>query len=128
MLIIAILFSLFFATLITAVFYFLIEKPWKEWWIFFLIIFLIYFSATRWLVPAGPAVYGHYWLPAFIVAVIVAILMAALYSMANKKERREKTSKEVYSGDESEEGIVLGAFFWIFLLLILITAVVSAVY
>ena len=126
--IVAILFSLFFAALITALFYLLLENPLKKWGVFFVIIFLVYFSATRWMVHAGPPAYGHYWLPAFVVAVLVAVLMAALYPKQNKRVPREKVSQGLYKGDESEETIAMGAFFWIFLLMLLITAFISAAF
>jgi hypothetical protein len=151
MILIALTFAFLFALILTILFYFIfgLKGPWKGYKYFFLIIFLVSFAAGEWVIPAGPVAWGYYWLPALITAVLIAILLAAITPSSDnqiKKEDRaieendEKTTSTsigstiaedklpIYYGKETKEGVVLGALFWIFLLMLLISGIIGYLY
>jgi len=151
MILIALTFAFLFALILTILFYFIygIKGPWKGYKYFFLIIFLVSFAAGEWVIPAGPVAWGYYWLPALITAILIAILLAAIAPSAKNQTEMEDVSTEesnqkttskpmgstsaenklpIYSGKETKEGVVLGALFWIFLLLLLISGIIGYLY
>lgn len=147
MLLVAILFSLFFAVILTAIFALVFRNtgPWSGFWIFFLVVFLFSFIAGQWVTPVGPEAYGYYWMPGLLAAIIVATLMAAVAtgSKAGRYKRSQNLKKNIsstsyyshrdqgtggsplYSADEDETGVMMGGFFWILLVSLVVVALVG---
>lgn len=59
---IGILFALFFAIMLTAVFRLAFKNtgPWGGFWIFFTLMFFISLAAGEWAAHRGPSAWGYY--------------------------------------------------------------------
>ena len=73
-------FALAIAGIVTALFALLLGRrgPWASSPLFFLLIFLAAWAGGVWITPVGPSVWGLYWLPFLVVAVLFALLLAAV--------------------------------------------------
>lgn len=132
-----ILFALFYAVILTAIFSLVFKNtgPWGGFWIFFFLLFFVSLGAGEWAAPAGPVVWGYYWVPVLIAAVIFALLLAAVTptpvgprrfnnGAMRKKMVTDKINEEI---DTAATVAVLGIFFWI-LLIILVVAAIAGVF
>lgn len=158
MVFVGVLFALFYALLLTFVFAVIIGNtgPWRGFWAFFFIIFFIAFAAGEWVTPLGPPLWGYYWLPGLMVALIFALLIVALTpSNSNKnieeenrtdKKSREDVKREItptsyysphsatprgerlYKGNESTETIALGGFFWLLITTLFLVAIAGVIF
>lgn len=123
---IELLFALLAALLVTAVFAvgFRRTGPWTPLWSYFLVIFMAVWAAALWLRPAGPALWGVYWVPLLFMALVVALVLAAA-------EPRVPPAPEIRPAAPEEPvratGAVLGMFFW-FLLAALLLAILAGYY
>ena len=142
MYIIPFLFALFYAIILTLLLVTLFGSvgDWKSSWPLFIIILFSAVAAGLWVVPIGPALWGFYYLPTFIVALIFALLLAITMPGRNKKKANEKTDREevqknitpttyysphaaepqkgVYRGEENIGTVVMGGFFWVIIILL----------
>jgi hypothetical protein len=123
---IGILFSLFFAIILTALFSLVFKNtgPWGGFWIFFILLFFIALGAGEWAAPRGPAIWGYYWAPGLIAAIIFALLLAAAGAASSSSENRSK-STDAEKIDEEEEVVittVIGVFFWVLIGILAIIA------
>ncbi|MCX2453853.1 hypothetical protein OQX61_21475 [Pedobacter sp. PLR] len=128
---VGILFALFFAILLTAVFRLVFRNTgsWAEFWSFFGLLFFVSFAAGEWAAPRGPSVWGYYWAPGLIAAFVVGLVIAAAapHSTA-KRTRRSKPKKEDIVEEEIREfevGVavgVFGTFYWILIVLLALIA------
>lgn len=147
MVMVAIVFSVLYAILLTSIFALIFRNtgPWPGYWIFFIMIFIFSFIAGQWSIPAGPSAWGFYWLPGLLTAVVIATLMAAVAEgdRAGKYRRAQNLKKNIssssyyshhdpesggsplYPGDEQETGVLLGGFFWILLVALAIIALIG---
>ena len=152
MLFIGILFAFFFALLLTSIFFAFFKNtgPWRRSWIFFFIIFMVSFVTGELITPMGPVAWGYYWLPGLFAAILFALLLAASAPRSrqtpsdtgkNTDVQKEITAASYYSThappkgepiknneDEFNEVATLGAFFWIFILMLLITAAIAVIF
>jgi len=64
--------------------------PWASILLFFLVIFLGSWAAGIWVGPLGPALWGVYWLPALMVGLVLALLLAAAFPAAPPRPRRDE--------------------------------------
>jgi len=94
---------------------FKIRGPWGSLWLFMLVLILVGLAAEAWITPIGPEFYGFTWIPTLFVILIFAILIAAA-----SPPRREVKADEVDKTDMDESIIALSAFFWIFIIFLLI--------
>lgn len=95
MILTGVLFSLFYAIILTVIFAVLFKKdPWNSFWKFFLILFLVGAVSQFWLRPAGPVAWNYYWLPGLLSAVIVALLLVAVYPLGKSIHVKKNKSKE----------------------------------
>lgn len=147
---IQVLFALFIAIILTAVFHgiFRTTGPWRGFWAFFLIVFFAAVAAGLWIVPVGPSAWGYYWIPGFLAAIVFALLLAAAtpHTPGTKFEKKaRKAEKEItktytynpagqagnpddlYIGDRPVQGAVMGGFFWLLITLLVIIVVAGVI-
>jgi len=131
---IGILFSLFFAVIITAIFNLAFKStgPWGGFWVFFILTFFISLGAGEWAAHRGPSAYGYYWVPGLVAAIVFALVLAA--ASPRTSPLRKKNDKSHLSPEEriSEEEIsvaaaVLGIFFWILIVTLILIAIAGLV-
>ena len=115
--------ALFFALIFTAVFsgIFQIRGPWASTPIFFIVIFLSTWAIGARLSPFGPGLWGGFWLPFFLMGLVVSLLLAACVVSVPK---RETTVELVDTKEQAKERklalTTLGAFFWILLIVLVL--------
>lgn len=117
------LFAIITALLLAAVFAFLFKRtgPWP-FLLFFIIIFLGSWAGGIWLAPAPVVTWDVYALRFLVVGVLVA-LMLSLFIFPRPyriKMRRPKGSRA-----DDEPALILSAFFWILVILLVITIIVN---
>ncbi len=110
------------AVLIGLVFYFLfrVSGPWGSLWTFLIVLILVALAAEIWITPVGPEYQGFAWIPTLFVVLIFAILLAAA-----SPPRKEPKATEVDKTGMDESVVALSAFFWIFLLFLLIAVLIG---
>jgi hypothetical protein len=141
--------SFFIAALLTVIFagFLRAPGPWRGFWIFFIIMFFVALAASEWIKPVGSQVWGYYWIPGLFAALIFAVLLAAVTPKGPGKNKSKFFSKEnkdsnvpntyyspaeanasttIYKGDEPANRVVLGGFFWIFIIFLLIAVLAGA--
>ena|ERR1041385_5052155 len=84
--------------------------------IFFLVIFLASWAGQLWIAPVGPAFLGVAWVPLFFISLLAAMLL-----MAASTPLPENFSKTKAEEIEKVSATALGIFFWIALLLFIIS-------
>ncbi len=122
MILIDFLFALFFALVIGGLFAaaFRTRGPWDSLLLFLLVILLFTWAGGAWITPFGPVLWGGYWLPFLVIALIITVLLAAAAPVNAKEERLERS---VEPTERVEESIVVGAvsfFFWIFIFFLIL--------
>lgn len=111
--------ALIFALLMAAVFGLGFGRvgPWGGVFWFFLVVFLGAWAIGTWTVPVGPVVWGVPWAPFLVGALAVALLLAAIAEPAPRQPRGGSPG-ELESELEAQR--TLGAFFWVFLLILIL--------
>lgn len=125
---IGILFSLFFAVIITVVFSLAFKNtgPWGGFWIFFILMFFISFGAGEWAAQRGPSAWGYYWAPGLIAAIVFALVLAATSPGSHAPRSNLKHRSNVDTKENTEVGFstaVFGVFFWILIVLLALIAI-----
>lgn len=100
------------------------DQGWGAAIFFFVLLFLFIWAGGIWVAPAeiGPRMYDIYWVPFFIVGIIVALLIAAIpwhYPQTTHVPAEEEVRAE------SAAATVFGVFFWI-LAIVLIGVIIAA--
>ena len=95
--------------------------PWDNAFIFFIILFFATWSIGVWIVPVGPVLFGFYWLPFLVIAVIISLLLAAV--TPSKKPKTAKEAEEI-AYEKVALNKALDIFFW-FLIIVLLIALIS---
>lgn len=140
------------AVVIAVIFIVFLKKagPWGSFWTFFIILFLGVLAASVWVRPVGPDLWGFYWVPGLLTGLIIAFLLAAAGSVAsppggsdaddNKVNEYQKSQyqddkpgynprdadpKRPYFQGEGRRSVIMGAFFWILLLFLLLIAILG---
>lgn len=145
-----VLISFFIAAMVTAIFagFLRAAGPWKGFWVFFIIIFFVTLAASEYVTPIGPSVYGYYWIPGLLVAIIFAILLAAVTpkrGISSKEEQKEKEAMQkgntpvtyysppgaepkdrIYQGDEPVKSVAWSGFLWVFIFLLMVLVIIGA--
>lgn len=125
---IGILFSLFFAVIITVVFSLAFKNtgPWGGFWVFFILMFFISFGAGEWAAQRGPSAWGYYWAPGLIAAIVFALVLAATSPGSHAPRSNLKHRSNVDTKENTEVGFstaVFGVFFWILIVLLALIAI-----
>jgi len=110
------------ALIITLVIMFLVSllsrRPVRGLWLFFLIVFLATWAGQLWVTPFGPMYWGIAWIPLLVVSVFFWLLILALLPPLT-----EPKAGEVKTGDSG--WTALGVFFWIMLLLLILSIAIG---
>ncbi|MFP4025473.1 MAG: hypothetical protein ACLFVR_13195 [Thiohalospira sp.] len=115
----AILFVAIGALIIGTIFYYVFRYPgpWGSLWSFLLILILAGIAANAWITPVGPYYQGVSWFPVLFVILLFAILIAA----ATPPPSRTRVESEIER--EEPKVVVLGGFFWVLMIFLLIAAI-----
>lgn len=118
-LVIAILFALIFSLIFSLG----LRKsgPWPNFGIFFLIVFLAILAGGIWITPVGPSVWGVYWAPMLVIALLTSLILAAA-TPDHKPRTRTEAIKQ--AEEEQDAAAVLGIFFWILIIAFIATIVI----
>lgn len=105
-----ILFALVMAFIFTMVFAVGLQRPgpWSSVLTFFLIIFLVAWAGSLWINPAGPVLFGVFWLPLILVSFVAVVLLA---TATPKRPSRVETISQVKE-DEQVVRRVFDLMFW----------------
>ncbi|MEW5745957.1 MAG: hypothetical protein AB1805_11045 [Nitrospirota bacterium] len=95
--------------------------PWFSVIVFFFVIFFAAWAGGIWLPPAGPSLWGIYWVPFLVVALIFAFLLAATAPALPKREGRESPTPDTEK--EKQAAAVFGIFFWILMVALGVTII-----
>lgn len=125
---IGILFSLFFAVIITVVFSLAFKNtgPWGGFWVFFILMFFISFGAGEWAAQRGPSAWGYYWAPGLIAAIVFALVLAATSPKSHGPRRNIEQRSNVDTKENTEVAVsaaVFGIFFWMLIVLLALIAI-----
>jgi hypothetical protein len=136
MVFIGILFALFYAVILTAVFSLIFRNtgPWSGFWIFFFLLFFVSLGAGQWAAPLGPVAWGYYWVPGLFAAIIFALVLAAVSPAPplSRKINNSQTGNNITTAKTGEEGAaaavaVFGIFFWILMIILIMGAIAGLV-
>ncbi|MFN6944319.1 MAG: hypothetical protein ACK4ND_05190 [Cytophagaceae bacterium] len=111
------MFSIVFLTV------FKVKGPPGFFWIFLLVVFLSTLISVRFVRPAGPPFVGVYWVAGLITAVLVSLLLAAVFSGfqgAGHHKKRGRPTKEINTGNVKEAR--LGVYFWLIIIILTLLA------
>ncbi|MBN2009960.1 hypothetical protein JW960_11510 [candidate division KSB1 bacterium] len=89
----------------------------------FIIIFIFTWAGGIWLVPMGPRAWNIYWLPFFMVGLVVTLMLMTILpqNRENSSSTIELVNKEKEKRVEMETVKTLSIFFWILLLVLGVT-------
>lgn len=111
--IIAIIITLLF------VFAFSARGPWGTAWSFFLVILLVVWASSLWIIPVGPVYWGVAWIPLFFIGILFALLLAAIPTSDSEVRGRTRTdvNRDVTrpTREEATAANALSVVFWIFI-------------
>lgn len=121
------LFVILAALVVGVIFYYLLKLsgPWGSFWSFLLILILAGLAAAAWITPAGPVVYNIAWFPTLFTILLFAILLAAATPSRRERTRTTATQRHVEDTEGGLAFVTLSAFFWIFLLFLLMAALLG---
>jgi hypothetical protein len=106
------------ALVITLVFSIFSKRRLRGLWLFFLLLFLSTWAGQIWIPPFGPRAIGIAWVPLLAVALFFSLFIIAL--VPSVPEKTDQTEKK-----EDGAFIAIGTFFWILLLILVISIVVG---
>ncbi len=128
MTVLQVILTILVAILVGILFYYIFKTsgPWGTFWSFLLILILGGLAAAAWVEPVGPVYYDVAWIPTLFVILMFALFLAA----ATPSYRRDARAREAARAEaETEpvttepEGAIVGAFFWVLLIFLLIAAI-----
>ena len=96
--------------------------------VFFLLLFFATWAVGGWFQPLGPPLWGAYWIPYLIAAVLIGMLLCAVMEAAGSP-RIPQTPADRREEAKAEEAAAraFGAFFWVFLVVALTAITVKYV-
>lgn len=109
------IYALFFAVLLTAVFFglFRTRGPWASLVLFFLVIFLASWAGGAWIAPFGPVLWGISFLPFLLVGLIIALMLAAAAPTQREESTVELVDRDERKRERAKAFAALSVFFWI---------------
>ncbi|MDX1577995.1 MAG: hypothetical protein R3266_05900 [Gemmatimonadota bacterium] len=97
------------------------RSPWGGAGWFFLVVFLGAWAIGAWSSPIGPVLWGVSWVPFLFGALIFGLLIAALTPPPRPR------TVEPERVDEADAAIAIGAFFWVFVLVVVLAIALASV-
>jgi hypothetical protein len=125
------LFGIIFTTaiaIIVGIFFYYVFRtsgPWGSLWTFILVLVLAGLATTAWITPYGPLFYDFAWVPTFFFVLFFALLLTAATPTAKSKPPKEEL--EPADLETSSAFAVLGAFFYIMIILLLAVLIIGIV-
>lgn len=109
------LFVFVFALIFTGIFVggFRRQTEWGDLALFFLLILLLTWAFGGWFPAFGPMIWGVVWIPFFITALLVTLLLTAFIEPGRPKTPMEAVEEEQTA---RKSLVVVDAFFWILLI------------
>jgi hypothetical protein len=122
-----VLIALLFAVVFVGIFNYAlrIRGPWGYAWAMFLVMFLSMWAVAVWFRPVGPDLGGAYWLPAFIVGVLLALLFGAIAPPERPTPGTPAKGNEDLVPEERKGVVAMGFFFWGLLIVLLIIILIA---
>jgi len=113
------------AVVISSIFYFAVDArgPWGSFWTFFVIILLVVWAASLWIVPFGYIYWEIAWIPLFFIGLVIAFLLAALSSTPPRYRRSAKGSDVNRDVEPERTYAAIGLMFWVFVGFMLIAII-----
>jgi len=113
------------AVVVSSIFYFAVDArgPWGSFWTFFVIILLVVWAASLWIVPFGYIYWEIAWIPLFFIGLVIAFLLAALSSTPPRYRRTTKGSDVTAEEEPERTYAAIGLMFWVFVGLMLIAII-----
>ncbi len=114
--------ALVISLLITALFAIVLRR--SGGWPFLLLFFLILLGTWAggiWITPSGPILWTVYWVPYLIAGLVFALLLTLVILPQNYRISIRKTKRLVDMNEDNEVEMVLGAFFWILILVLIVS-------
>jgi hypothetical protein len=93
------------------------KRPFRSFALFFLLLFLVSWSGQLWITPIGPVLWGIAWVPLIMISIFFSLLIFALIPTAAPPKKQDNTEVE------DSPLIVFGVFFWIVLILLMISII-----
>ncbi len=102
------------------------EATWRTAVLVFLLLFLFAWAGGVWLAPFGPVMFGVYWLPFVVVAVLYALvlLIASPPRPPGSRTRGPVTNAAAEAKREEVAATAFGLFFWVLAVLLAIALLV----
>ena len=88
--------------------------------VFFVVIFLASWGDGLWLRPYGPTVYGVYWFPFLVVALVVSLILIAFIPRRPPQNTQE-------AREQIERRRTLESMFSVFLVILVVVLILSVV-
>lgn len=104
--------------------------PWRSFWAFLAVLFLVMFAFILWVPPVGPVWYDIAWFDALLIGLILTLLLgAAGESRKDDFARTKKGEVDLVAEAQAEPGAasLFGIFFWVFIVMIGILVVIGLV-
>ncbi|KEO74043.1 hypothetical protein [Anditalea andensis] len=115
------------ALVISSIFYFAVDVrgPWGSFWTFFIIVLLVVWAASLWIVPFGYIYWEIAWIPLFFIGLVIAFLLAALTSTPPDKLRSNSKGSDIVNTEKEPERTyaAIGLLFWVFIGLMLVAII-----
>lgn len=122
-----ILFSVLVGVLLTAILLLGLQRQrtWREFLIFFMVIFLAAWAGGLWVKQVGPSAWGVYWVPFLFTGLIFALLLAAT---APPRMPRSLPEQVEQARQEKKIERELGWLFWLLIAALIATILVRYIW
>jgi hypothetical protein len=86
---------------------------WVSTLFLFIILFLAVWAGGVWIIPFGPPLWGGYWLPFFVVGLVISFLLLAAASAPAPRKPRTRMEAVQQAEDRENAERVFNVFFGI---------------
>lgn len=100
--------------------------PWQRVFVFFIVVMLAAWAGGVWASGAGARVGNIYWLPFLLFGLVAAVIIAATAPRTTipPRSKREYVRRREYLRQKREEGQLVSAFDWFFIITLVILGIV----
>lgn len=116
------LFALVISFLITALFAVILRR--RGAWPFLLLFFIILLGTWAggiWIIPSGPTLWNISWLPFLIAGLVFALLLTLIMLPKNYRITVMKPRRLVEMKEDNQIELILGSFFWLLVLILIVS-------